>query len=189
MRNKFDKLLIWRNIQANYGFGLVDAIVSMTLLVGVITYGIYFASIRLNTVYDSNLTRSITKEIERDIERLKSEFWGMYFNESQREYSLSRSQCEDFSEEIVNLKSWEIDDDPPNPMIQSWRPGSNRSKVFTGQPVLITRELNMKSPIDEESLNASIASVSYRVQWGENNIHWVSIYLSPEAHSWCDSVI
>ena len=87
MRNKFDKLLIWINIQANCGFGLVDAIVSMTLLVGVITYGIYFASIRLNTVYDSNLTRSINKEIERDIERLKADLWSIYFDEKKGEYN------------------------------------------------------------------------------------------------------
>ena len=38
-------------------------------------------------------------------------------------------------------------------MIQSWRPGEERSKVFTGNKVLITRELSISSPIDNESLN------------------------------------
>ena len=53
------------------GFGLVDSILSISLLAGIITYGVYFSSLRLNTVYSSNLIRSINKEIERDIERLK----------------------------------------------------------------------------------------------------------------------
>ena len=79
IKNKFPDLLSFKNIKDNYGFGLVDAIVSMSLLTGVITYGIYFSSLRLSTVYDTNLTTSINKEIERDIERLKSDFWGMYF--------------------------------------------------------------------------------------------------------------
>ena len=82
IKNKFPDLLSFKNINDNYGFGLVDAIVSLALLSGVITYGIYFSSLRLSTVYNSNLTTAINKEIERDIERLKSDFWGLFFEES-----------------------------------------------------------------------------------------------------------
>ena len=115
---KSPKSLSFKNINDNFGFGLVDAIVSMSLLIGVITYGIYFSSLRLSTVYKTNLTTSINKEIERDIERLKSGFWGMYFEESEDckgEYCLangdrlSSDYCEDFTQDIVDLTSWNIE--------------------------------------------------------------------------------
>ena len=189
MKPKHIKYFNINTSKEDYGFGLVDAIVSMSLLAAVITYGIYFSSLRLSTVYDSNLIRSINKEIDRDIERLKSDFWSMYFDESQGKYSLSRTQCEDFTEEIVNLESWQIEDNPINRMIQSWRPDAKRSKVFTGQSVLITRELKVQTPLDQKVLNKSIANIGYRVQWGDKNIHWLSIALGPDAHSWCDQAI
>ncbi len=192
MQTKYKKILKINNTQN--GFGLVDAIVSMSLLAGVITYGIYFSSLRLSTVYESNLIRSINKEIQRDTERLKSDFWGMYFVENQGqkgEYSLSngeplsRFECSDFTQAILDLDSWRVEGNPSNSMAQSWSPGAKRSKVFTGQPVLITRELTVNSPLNEPNLDKSIASIAYRVEWGGNNIHWLSISLGPEAHSWC----
>ena len=74
-------------------------------------------------------------------------------------------------------------------MIQSWRPGKERSKVFSGNKVLITRELNVLAPIKNQSLNNSIATLSYSASWGENNKHWLNINLAPEAHSWCEQKI
>tara|TARA_Y100001968_G_C19453624_1_gene770533 strand:- start:9644 stop:10303 length:660 start_codon:yes stop_codon:yes gene_type:complete len=219
MKIKSKRLSVRKRIKRNNGFGLVDAIVSMSLLLGVITYGIYFSSIRLSTVYNSNLTRSINKEIQRDIERLKSDFWCMYFEGSEdciqekpnptcdggycfrNGNKLTRSTlemqesirglplCSDLAIEILNLNSWNVEESPSNSMIQSWKPGPMRSKVFTGQTVTITRELTIKSPLDNQFLDQSIASIDYRVQWEGKNTHWLSIYLAPEAHSWCDQVI
>ena len=199
IKNKLPKkLLSFKNINDNFGFGLVDAIVSMSLLTGVITYGIYFSSLRLNTVYKTNLTTSINKEIERDIERLKLDFWGMYFEESESckgEYCLANGDrlssriCEDFSQDIVNLNSWNIQGKSSNLSVQTWKPGERRSKVFTGEPVTISRELKIQSPLDEQFLNKTIASISYRVLWSDKNIHWLSILISPEAHSWCENII
>ena len=198
IKNKFPNILTFKNINDNFGFGLVDAIVSMSLLIGVITYGIYFSTLRLSTVFNTNLTASINKEIERDIERLKSDFWGMYFEESEDckgEYCLSNGDrlysnlCADFTQDIVNLDSWNIEENSSNLLIQSWKPGSKRSKVFTGEPVTISRELLINSPLDEQFLNKTIASISYRVTWSDKNIHWLSILMSPEAHSWCNNAI
>ena len=215
------KLLSFITINDNFGFGLVDAIVSMSLLTGVITYGIYFSSLRLGTVYNTNLTTSINKEIERDIERLKSDFWGMYFEGSpdtyyndpnKCEYSINQNSsnngekctgeyclangdrlcsnvCADFTDDILDLDSWKIQENSSNLMIQSWKPSSKRSKVFTGQPVTISREISVNSPLDEDFLNKTIASISYRVIWSDKNIHWLSILMSPEAHSWCEDLI
>ena len=176
------------NLKQN-GFGMVDSILSISLLAGVITYGIYFSSLRLGTVHSSNLIRSINKEIERDIERIKLDLWSMSYDKNSGEYTLSKESCSDFSEEIINLPSWLVDSSSENVMIQSWQPGKERSKVFSGGKVLITRELNISAPIDNESLNNSIATLNYRVQWGENNKHWLSINLTPEAHSWCEQII
>ena len=176
------------NLKKN-GFGIVDSILSISLLAGVITYGIYFSSLRPGTVYSSNLIRSINKEIERDIERLKLDLWSMSYDKNSGEYTLSKETCRDFSEEIINLPSWLVDSSSESEMIQTWQPGKERSKVFSGGKVLITRELNISAPINNESLNNSIATLNYRVQWGENNKHWLSIDLTPEAHSWCEQII
>ena len=176
------------NLKEN-GFGMVDSILSISLLAGVITYGIYFSSLRLGTVHSSNLIRSINKEIERDIERLKLDLWSMSYDKNSGVYNSSNETCSDFSEEIINLPSWVLDSTSEKVIIQSWRPGKERSKVFSGGKVLITRELNISAPTNNESLNNSIASLNYRVQWGENNKHWLSIDLTPEAHSWCEQII
>ncbi len=180
------------------GFGLVDAIVSLSLLFGVLTYGIYFSSLRLNTVYQTNLTRSINKEIQRDIEKLKSELWSMDFDEETSQYDWCQGDfekciatCESSGNKILENEngSWYLEGNNESDNIQSWTPSGERSKVFQGEPVLISRELNLKSPLSDPSLNQSISSISYRIQWGNKNIHWVSIYLTPEAHSWCKQII
>ena len=171
------------------GFGLVDSILSLSLLAGVITYGVYFSSLRLSTVHSSNLIRSINKEIERDIERLKLDLWTMLYDDSERKYLLSTNQCDDFSEDFSNLPSWRINNISGNELIQSWRPGKERSKVFSGQKVLIIRRLNVSSPIENKELNNSIGTIDYTVEWGGESQHWLSIDLSPEAHSWCDQKI
>ena len=171
------------------GFGIVDGILSISLLAGVITYGIYFSTLRLSTVHSSNLIRSINKEIERDIERLKLDLWSMSFDKNSGKYVLSEDRCSDFSEDIINLPSLFVDSSSENNMVQSWRPGKERSKVFSGGRVVITRELNISSPVNDESLNNSIATLNYNVQWGDNNKHWLSIDLTPEAHSWCEQIL
>ena len=170
----------------NSGFGLVDSILSITLLAGIISYGIYFSTLRLGTVYYSNLIRSINKEIERDIERLKLEFWSLYYDQNNKIYDITNNQCKDFTQEIINLPSWRLEKNNPNMMLQSWRPGKDRSKVFSGRKVKITRELTMSSPIKSQNLNVSTAILDYKVEWGENNRHWLSIELTPEAHGWCE---
>ena len=188
INTKLNKIITHKlNFKKN-GFGMVDGILSISLLAGVITYGIYFSSLRLNTVHSSNLIRSISKEIERDIERLKLDLWSMSYDKNSGEYTSSKETCSDFSEEIINLPSWVVDSNSENEMIQSWRPGQERSKVFSGGKVLITRELNISAPINNESLNNSIATLNYRVQWGGNDKHWLSIELTPEAHSWCEQI-
>ena len=85
-KKKIKLVFLQKNRFYNYGFGLVDAILSLTLLAGIITYGVYFSSLRLSTVYSSNLIRSVNKEIERDIERLKLDLWSLFYNENEGKY-------------------------------------------------------------------------------------------------------
>ena len=171
------------------GFGLVDAILSLSLLAGIITYGVYFSSLRLSTVHSSNLIRSVNKEIERDIERLKLDLWSLFYNKTEGKYNLSDAECTDFTSSIIALPSWNTQSNTIGNMSQSWRPGEERSKVFSGNKVLITRELSISPPIDDQSLNSSIATLNYRVEWGLENKHWLSIDLGAEAHSWCKQFI
>ena len=93
------------NIFYDYGFGLVDAILSITLLSGIITYGVYFSSLRLGTVHSSNLIRSVNKEIERDIERLKLDLWSLFYNQNDGK-RIFEFECDDIASNIVNLPSW-----------------------------------------------------------------------------------
>ncbi len=180
----FVKLLSSKNhlSKKDNGFGLVDAILSLTLLAGIITYGFYFSSLRLSTLYSANLIRSINKEIERDIERLKLDFWSTNYNLDNKKYIITENECKDFSQKIINLPN-------VNEFVQKWRPGPERGKVFTGKNILITRQLKISSPIDDEYLNNSIARIDYKVEWGNKNEHWISIDISPEAHSWCEQII
>ena len=171
------------------GFGLVDSILSLSLLAGIITYGVYFSSLRLSTVHSSNLIRSVNKEIERDIERLKLDLWGLFYNKTEGVYDISEDECNDVTSNILALPSWNTQSNTTGQISQSWRPGEERSKVFSGNKVLITRELSISSPIDDQSLNSSIATLDYRVEWGLENKHWLSIDLGTEAHSWCEQII
>ena len=184
------KLVFLQKNRANdNGFGLVDAILSLTLLFGIVTYGVYFSSLRLSTVHSSNLIRSVNKEIERDIERLKLDLWSLFYNENEGKYELSDLECSDLAANIINLPSWNTQSNTSGQISQSWRPGEERSKVFSGNKVLITRELAISSPIDDASLNNSIGTVNYRVEWGLENKHWLSIDLGAEAHGSCKQMI
>ena len=188
-KKKIKLVFLQKNRFYNYGFGLVDAILSLTLLAGIITYGVYFSSLRLSTVYSSNLIRSVNKEIERDLERLKLDLWSLFYNQNEGKYELSDIECSDLASNIINLPSWNTQSNTLGNVSQSWRPGEERSKVFSGNKVLITRELSISSPIDDESLNTSIGTINYRVEWGLENKHWLSIDLGAEAHSWCEQII
>ena len=179
------------NKNTNNGFGLADAIVSLSLLAGIITYGVYFSSMRLNTVRSSNLIRSINKEIERDIERLKLDLWSYYYDKETGSYIIPQGQCDSFLGLITFMPSWSLDSNSIGDPIQSWRPGPERGKIFTGKNVLISREIILDvtlGPFDL-STNYAVATVNYRAQWGEKNEHWLSIDLAPEAHSWCEQNI
>ena len=191
MRTIKNKKIVFlqKNRFNNNGFGLVDAILSLSLLAGIITYGVYFSSLRLTTVHTSNLIRSVNKEIERDIERLKLDLWSLFYDQNEGKYELSDVECTDLAANIINLPSWNTQSNTSGEISQSWRPGEERSKVFSGNKVLITRELSISSPIDDASLNNSIGTLNYRVEWGLENKHWLSIDLGAEAHSWCEQII
>ena len=179
------RLLFEKSKPLENGFGLVDSILSLTLLAGIITYGVYFSSLRLSTVHSSNLIRSINKEIERDIERLKLDLWSLFYNKEKGKYEFSDSECSEIAFNIINLPSWNTKSNTKGEFSQSWRPGEERSRVFSGNKVLITRELSVSNPVNDQNLNTSIGTIDYRVEWGLENKHWLSIDLGAEAHSWC----
>ena len=183
------KIISEKSKSNNNGFGLVDSILSLTLLAGIITYGVYFSSLRLSMVHSSNLIRSVNKEIERDIERLKLDLWSLFYNKEEGKYEFSDYECSDIALNIINLPSWNTQTDTTGQLSQSWRPGEERSKVFSGNKVLITRELLVSPPVNDQTLNNSIGTLNYRVEWGLENKHWLSIDLGAEAHSWCKQMI
>ena len=178
------------------GFGLVDSIVSMSLLGIVVSYSLYFITRRLDILYSANIFRSINKEIKRDIDLLKSDLWAMGLNKNEKVYVIDNNYCIDLTEKIINLPNWIINESKPNERspippsggnekIQYWWPDETRGKIFKGRNVLIVRELRVKSFNRNNNLDKNISNISYRVKFNGNNLHWLSIDLGSEAHSWC----
>ena len=185
-------------LKKNYssGFGLVDSIVSISLLGIVISYSVYFATHRMDLLFGSNINRAINKEIKRDIDILRSDLWAMGLDTEKKRYLINEKTCIDISEKVLGLPNWVINEarpnlnSPPPPngadqRIQYWWPDKDKGKIFNGRGILILRELSVKSFDENENLDQSISNINYRVKWNDNNVHWVSIDLGAEAHSWC----
>ena len=192
---KIENYLIDKKIFTN-GFGLVDSIISISLLGIVVSYSIYFVTKRLDILYGANIYRSINKEIKRDIDLLKSDLWSMGLNKDEKKYVIESNYCIDLTENILNLPNWKINESIPNAKapiapssgdkkIQYWWPDETRGKIFKGRNVLIIRELVVKSFNGNSNLDRNISNISYRVKFNDNNLHWLSIDLGSEAHSWC----
>ena len=178
------------------GFGLVDSIVSISLLGIVLSYSIYFVTKRMDLLFRSNIKRSINKEIKRDIDLLRSDMWSMALDTTKKKYLIDQNSCIDISGKILSLPNWDINvtrpglNSPAPPSgdderIQYWWPDQEKGKIFKGRGVLIVRELVVKSFNKNNNLDQNISNINYRVKWNDNNLHWISIDLGVEAHSWC----
>ena len=178
------------------GFGLVDSIVSISLLGIVVSYSIYFVTKRMDLLFSSNMNRSINKEIKRDIDLLRSDMWSMGLDTTKKKYLIDQNSCIDISGKILSLPNWDINvtrpglNSPAPPSgdddrIQYWWPDQEKGKIFKGRGVLIVRELAVKSFNKNNNLDQNISNINYRVKWNDNNLHWISIDLGVEAHSWC----
>ena len=185
-------------LKKNYssGFGLVDSIVSISLLGIVLSYSIYFVTKRMDLLFSSNINRSINKEIKRDIDLLRSDMWSMALDTTKKKYLIDQNSCIDISGKILSLPNWNINvtrpglNSPAPPSgdderIQYWWPDQEKGKIFKGRGVLIVRELVVKSFNKNNNLDQNISNINYRVKWNDNNLHWISIDLGVEAHSWC----
>ncbi len=174
----------------NSGFGLTESIISIVLLSLLISYSIIFISKRQETLYRANLTSAINNEIDRDIETIKNNLFVHHFKpktgNTAAKYDISRKYCDD----LINTFRFFTTDD------FSWKPGSSknsyegqsRTKVFRGQPVIITRKIVSSRPLElgnNLTMDRSIAKIVYIVNMNNENIHWSSLDLTSEAHSWC----
>ncbi len=184
------------------GFGVVEAILSAALLSIIISYSLYFSTVRLSIIHKSQITKAINKEIQRDIERLKSDLWSVYYDNKIGSYNMSstkaKESCLNILDTILSLKNWPKQseqsknkkDESKETIIydrQYWYPDKTSHRVFKGKIVKISRELSISRPIDLKikELDKSIAKVSYNVEWSGENIQWLNIDLTSESHSRC----
>ncbi len=178
------------------GFGLIEAILSILLLTILITFSLSLVSMRQSTLYNANLTRAISDEIRRDIERLKIELWNEHYHSPQNQstaFYLTGTKsnpnyyCEDILRTFVRLPSWNN---------KTWTPGADsktqsgqiRNRIFQGKPISITRNVSSKRPFNigtSSYIDNSVAEIVYSVNKGTEKFHWTSIYLNSEAHGWC----
>ena len=178
------------------GFGLIENILSGSLLIILVTFSMYFISLRQKTIYNTNLTNAINDEIKRDIEILKSELKTYKLTENpEKDISIFQNDfinCnEDILDSVKNLEGW---------YPEEWNPGSNKNsrdgqiknKIFKGSNVEIRRTLNKVNPLinefEDENLDSSIAKIQYLVKTDKNKDTWkiwTNILLSNELKSYC----
>ena len=178
------------------GFGLIENILSGALLIILVTFSMYFISLRQKTIFNTNLTNAINDEIKRDIEILKSELKTYKLTEnSEKDISIFQNDfinCnEDILDSVKNLQGW---------YPEQWNPGSNKNsrdgqiknKIFKGSNVEIRRTLKKINPLinefEDENLDSSIAKIQYLVKTDKNKDTWkiwTNILLSNELKSYC----
>ena len=178
------------------GFGLIENILSGALLIILVTFSMYFISLRQKTIFNTNLTNAINDEIKRDIEILKSELKTYKLTENpEQDISIFQNDfinCnEDILDSVKNLEGW---------YPEQWNPGSNKNsrdgqiknKIFKGSNVEIRRTLNKVNPLinqfEDENLDKSIAKIQYLVKTDKNKDTWkiwTNILLSNELKSYC----
>ena len=178
------------------GFGLIENILSGALLIFLVTFSMYFISLRQKTIFNTNLTNAINDEIKRDIEILKSELKTYKLTENpEKDISIFQNDfinCnEDILDSVKNLEGW---------YPEQWNPGSNKNsrdgqiknKIFKGSNVEIRRTLNKVNPLinefEDENLDSSIAKIQYLVKTDKNKDTWkiwTNILLSNELKSYC----
>ena len=178
------------------GFGLIENILSGALLIILVSFSMYFISLRQKTIYNTNLTNAINDEIKRDIEILKSELKKYKLTENpEKDISIFQNDyinCnEDILDSVKNLEGW---------YPEEWNPGSNKNsrdgqiknKIFKGSNVEIRRTLNKVNPLinefEDENLDSSIAKIQYLVKTDKNKDTWkiwTNILLSNELKSYC----
>ena len=184
------------NFKNSAGFGLIENILSGSLLIILVTFSMYFISLRQKTIFNTNLTNAINDEIKRDIEILKSELKKYKLTENpEKDISIFQNDyinCnEDILDSVKNLEGW---------YPEQWNPGSNKNsrdgqiknKIFKGSNVEIRRTLNKVNPLinefEDENLDSSIAKIQYLVKTDKNKDTWkiwTNILLSNELKSYC----
>ena len=190
---KTSEIIKFKNIA---GFGLIENILSGALLIILVTFSMYFISLRQKIIFNTNLTNAINDEIKRDIEILKSELKTYKLTENpERDISIFQNDfinCnEDILDSVKNLEGW---------YPEQWNPGSNKNsrdgqiknKIFKGSNVEIKRTLNKVNPLinefEDENLDSSIAKIQYLVKTDKNRDTWkiwTNILLSNELKSYC----
>ena len=173
-------------------FGLTESIISIVILTTIIAYSLAFVTKRQSSLYEANLTSAINDEINRDIETIKNSLWQEHF--IPRDIKLNKPAKYDiggiFCSDVINTFKRFTNTD------YSWIPGSNtgnyqgqkRNKIFTGRPVIIKRKIVSVKPLglgSSTTMDSSIAKIVYVVNRNNQDIHWTSLDLTTEAHSWC----
>tara|TARA_B100000212_G_scaffold216632_1_gene163914 strand:- start:454 stop:1035 length:582 start_codon:yes stop_codon:yes gene_type:complete len=187
----FEINYLMRRIRGKKGFGLAENILSSSLLITLVTFSMYFISIRHKVMFNANLNGAINDEIKRDIEVIQSELLNYKVNNSSEIDNNSENCNEDILFTIRNLNSWN-----PN----EWNPGSNKdtrdgqikNKIFKGNKVKIRRIAKSGNPlladIEEPEIDTSIVNIQYSVKLDKNEENWQiwsNVLLSNELKSYC----
>ena len=185
-----------RNVVSNEGFGLSENILSSSLLIFLVTFSMYFISLRQKVMFNTNLNNAINDEIKRDIEIIKSELKNYKVSKNQSDnISIIQNNNENCNEDILftirNLDSWNPDE---------WNPGSDnlsrvgqiKNKIFKGSKVKIRRIAKRGNPLliktEDSQIDNSIVNIQYSVKLDKSKEYWEiwsNVILSNELKSYC----
>ena len=148
-----------KKLKNENGFGLTENILSASLLIFLVSFSMYFISLRQRTTYNTNLTNAINDEIYRDIEIIKSELKNYKVNSSQNEnISIIRNNNEDCSEDILSAIRNLNKKRRPCPHTQNWL--FTCPKLETTKPILYHKPLFGKNPRNAPSIDPNFRRAS-----------------------------
>jgi len=162
-----------------YGFGLIELILSSSILVIIVLLSVYFTSLRQKVIREAYLTNAIGNEIQRDIEQIRSVMWSNSYipgNElDPSTYDSKRAASAGICKDIRKILSG-----------REWKPKSSRNKIIKDN-IKIIRNVSSHKPLGLQSsqIDNSISRISYLVEYDDRQVEWMNFDIGSEVHSWC----
>ncbi len=161
------------------GFGVVELILSSSILVIIVLLSVYFTSIRQKVIRDAYIRNAIENEIQRDIENIRGIMWRNSYLPSDGSipsaYDVNKAKeiglCRDIKQALSN---------------KVWSPQLARNKIIKNN-IKIIRNVSSQKPLGLQSpkIDNSISRINYIVEYDNKKVEWMNFDIGSEVHSWC----
>ncbi len=168
-----------RNLFLINGFGLIELVLSSSILVIIVLLSVYFTSLRQKVIRNAYITNAISNEIQRDIENIRSIMWRNSYIPGDlskpSSYDTKSAVTSGICRDIKNILS-----------TKEWSPRSSRNKIIKDN-IKIVRSVYSGRPLGIQSSNVdnSLSRINYIVEYDGKQIEWMNFHINSEVHSWC----